>query len=203
MPNRKIQISILAILLVMFLGVLIGTFSRPAPANVRMTFSGYTLARWPIGFQSGGFQFTNASFFVSNAGPRKVRLTFRDYEFNDGNTLIFIHPSGLGILCSLKPGQSTNLVVPMLPNIHRFGAAFSPDSSWRVEFTSRNDWLGKLDRQPKWLQNAITKIVPRSWMAEFYRADIVSDWIINREPESDFLQMLNVSPFTNTITRTP
>jgi hypothetical protein len=182
MSKRNIQIAIVVTLAVVFVGVLVGTFSQPAPANVRMTFAGYTMAPWPTGFQNGGFQFTNASFFVSNAGTDKVRLTFRDYEFNDGNTLIFIRPSSLGILCSLKPGQSTNLVVPMLPNIHRFGAAFSPDSSWRAEFTSRNDWLGMLYRQPKWLQTVVTKVVPNRWMAEISRADVVSNWVTNQEP---------------------
>jgi hypothetical protein len=203
MSKRKIQISIIAILLVvMFLAVLVGTFSRPAPANVRMTFSGYTLAPRPTGFKNSGVQITNASFFVSNAGPSKVRLTFLDYQFNSGDSTALIRPSGLGMLCMLEPGQSTNLVVPMIPHIHRFGR-ISPDYRWRVELTSRNDWLGKLEQQPKWLQNAITKIVPSSWIANLYRADIVSDWITNREPESDFLQMLNVSPFTNTNSGTP
>jgi hypothetical protein len=203
MFKRKIQISIVVILALLFLGTLVGTFSQPAPANIRMTFAGYTTVPWPIGFQNGGFQFTNASFFVSNAGTAKVRLTFRDYEFNNGDdSMILIRPSGLGILCSLKPGQSTNLIVPMIPNIHRLGS-FNPDYSWRVEFTTRNDWLGKLDRQPKWLQTAVTKLVPNHWMADLCRADVVSNWVTNREPTPDSLKMLKSSPFTNTNSEAP
>jgi hypothetical protein len=181
MPKRKIQIAIIAILVVMFLGVLIATYSRPTPVNVSVTFAGYTMVPWPIGFQNGGFQFTNASFSVSNAGARKVRLTFRDYEYLNGSTTILIRPSGLGILCALKPGQSTNLVIPIIPHINRLGG-FGPDYTWRVEFTSRNDWLGKLERQPKWLQTAVTKVVPNRWIADLSRADVVSDWVTNQEP---------------------
>jgi hypothetical protein len=173
------QIAIVAILIVMFLGVLFATFSRPTPINVSVTFGGYNMVPWPIGFQNRGFQFTNASFSVSNAGPGKVQLTFRDYEFLNGNTTILIRPSGLGILCALKPGQSTNLVIPMIPHINRLGG-FGPDYTWRVEFTSRNDWLGKLDSQPKWLQAVVTKVAPKRWMADIYRADVVSDWVTNR-----------------------
>ena len=181
MSKRKIQIAIIAFLVVMFLGVLIATFSRPPPVNVSVTFAGYTLVPWPVGFQNGGFQFTNASFSVSNAGAGKVRLTFRDYEYLSGNSTILIRPSGLGTLCVLKPGQSTNLVIPMIPHINAIGG-FSPNYSWRVGFTSRNDWLGKLDRQPKWLQTVVTKFVPNRWMADLSRADVVTDWVTNQEP---------------------
>src|SRR5215468_818729 len=108
MPKRKIQIAIVAILVVIFFAGLIATFSRPSPVNVSVTFAGYTMVPWPIGFQNNGFQFTNASFSVSNAGDCKVRLSFRDYEFATGSTKFFVRPSGIGILCVLKPGQSTN-----------------------------------------------------------------------------------------------
>ena len=178
MPKRKIQIAIIAILVVMFLGGLIATFSRPTPVNVSVTFAGYTVVPWPIGFQNGGVQYTNASFSVSNAGVRNVRLTFQNYEFATGNSTMLIRPSGLGILCVLKPGQSTNLVIPMTLHINGLG----PDYRWRVGLSSRNDWLAKLDRQPKWLQTVVTKIVPNRWIADIYRADVVSDWITNQEP---------------------
>ena len=178
MPKRKIQIAIVAILVVMFLGGLIVTFSRPSPVNVSVTFAGYTKIPWPIGFQNGGFQVTNASFSVSNAGVRKVRLTFQDYEFATANSTMLVRPSGLGILCVLKPGQSTNLDIPMTLQINGLG----PDYRWKVGFSSRNDWLAKLDRQPKWLQGVVTKVVPTRWIADIYRPDVVSDWITNQEP---------------------
>jgi hypothetical protein len=182
MSKRKIQTTIFVILAVIFVGVLIGTFSQPAPVNVNVTFAGYTIAPSPPNWKNTGFQFTNATFFVSNAGPARARLTFRDYKFNSSGNNILIRPSGLGILCVLKPGQSTNLIVPMIPHINGLGG-FGADYSWRVEFTSRYDWLAKLDRQPKWLQSAVTKAIPQRWLLELYSADIVSDWITNREPE--------------------
>jgi len=206
MPKRKIQIITVVILAVIFAGVLLGIFSRPAPANVSVTFAGFTTSPSPFGPKLLGSPFTNASFSVSNAGAAKVRLTFRNYHFkseSDGNYgPAFISPSGLGILCVLEPGQFTNLVVPFIPIIKRFSG---PEEwgNWRIEFSSRRDWLAKLDQQPKWLQTAVTKIVPGSWMASLYRADIVSDWITNREQAPDFLKMLKASPFTNTNTGTP
>jgi hypothetical protein len=178
MPKRKIQIAIVAILVVMFFAGLIATFSRPSPVNVSVTFAGYTMVPWPIGFQSSGFHVTNASFSVSNAGVGKVRLTFQDYEFATANGTMLIRPSGLGILCVLKPGQSTNLVIPMTLQINGLG----PDYRWRVGLSSRNNWLAKLDRQPKWLQTVVTKVVPTRWIADIYRPDVLSDWITNQEP---------------------
>jgi hypothetical protein len=178
MPKRKIQIAIVAILVVMFLGGLIATFSRPSPVNVSVTFAGYTKVPWPIGFQNGGFQVTNASFSVSNAGVRKARLTFQDYQFDASNRTMIIRPSGLGILCVLKPGQATNLVIPVTLHINGLG----PDYRWRLGLSSRNNWLAKVGQQPKWLQTAVIKVVPTRWIADSYRADVVSDWITNQEP---------------------
>ena len=181
MPKRKLHLAVITILVVMFLGVLIATFSRPSAVNVSMTFAGYTTVPRPTGFQNGGFQFTNASFSVSNAGNGKVRLTFRNYEYATANSTILVTPSGLGILCVLKPGQSTNLVLPMIPHINGLGG-FGRDYRWRVGLSSRNDWLGKLDQQPRWIQTVVTKVVPTKWMADIYRADVVSNWVINQEP---------------------
>jgi hypothetical protein len=206
MPKRKIHIITVVILAVIFAGVLVGIFSRPASANVSVTFAGFTTSSSPFGPKLLGSPFTNASFSVSNAGPAKVRLTFRNYQFNSESesnySTVFVRPSGLGILCVLEPGQSTNLVVPFIPIIRGFSG---PEewTNWRIEFSSRRDWFAKLDQQPKWLQTAVTKIVPDSWMANLYRADIVSDWITNREPAPDVLKMLKASRFTNTNTRTP
>jgi hypothetical protein len=185
MSKRKIQITIVVILAVIFVGVLSGSFSRPAPANVSVTFAGFTISPSPFGPKLLSSPFTNASFSISNAGAAKVWLTFRNYqfksEFEANYSAAFIRPSGLGILCLLEPGQSTNLVVPFIPIIRGFTG---PEnwSNWRIEFSSRHDWLAKLDQQPKWLQTAVTTIVPRSWMANLYRADIVSDWVTNRGP---------------------
>jgi hypothetical protein len=114
MSKRQIHLAIVAILVVMLLGVLVAAFSLPSAVNVRMTFAGYTRVPWPNGFQNSGFQFTNESFSVSNAGTRKVRLSLEDYEYAAGNSTILIRPSGLGMLCVLKAGQSTNLVIPMI-----------------------------------------------------------------------------------------
>ena len=143
MSKRKIQIVIVVILAVTFVGVMVGTFSRPAPAHVSMTFAGFTIAPLPYG-GNVGFQFTNALFFVSNAGTAKVRLTLRDYEFKSGNHTMFMH-SDLGVLCSLKPGQSTNLIVPIVPNVSGFGGV-GPDYRWRLELSSKHNWLAKLER---------------------------------------------------------
>src|SRR5262249_34953726 len=114
MSKRKIQIAIVVMLAVIFFGVLVGAFSRPARVNVRVTFAGFTIAPSPYA-SNVRFQFTNALFSLSNAGTAKVRLTFRDYVIKGGgNHTIFMH-SDLGVLCSLKSGQSTNLIMPMLP----------------------------------------------------------------------------------------
>jgi len=202
MAKRKIQITTVVILAVIFAGVLVGTFSRPAPVNVSVTFSGYTIPPSPLNPNNTGFQFTNATFFVSNAGPAKARLTFRNYSFINGGTTILIRPSGLGILCSLKPGQSTNLIVPMMPHITGLGG-FSADYSWRAEFTSRYDWLAKLDRQPKWLQSVVTKAIPERWLSQLYRADIASNWITNREATPVFPKLIDVFPFSDTNSGAP
>src|SRR5215831_2227941 len=116
MSKRKLQVVAFGVFVAAFVGALICTKSRPTKANVNVTFAGYTIARSPFSSRQTGFQPTNASFSVSNAGTAKVRLTLRDYEFKSGNHTMFMH-SDLGILCSLKPGQSTNLIVPIVPNV--------------------------------------------------------------------------------------
>jgi hypothetical protein len=195
MSRRKIQIAIVVILGVISFGVLFGTFSRPAPVKVTMTFAGFTTAPSPYAGNTG-FQITNSLFSVSNAGTAKVRLTFREYVGKNGNHTFFFH-SDLGILCSLKPGQSTNLVVPMMPDVSRFGSV-GPDYKWRVELSSKRNWLAKLQRQPRWLQNVVTKAIPQRWLADLYRRDVVSDWITNREPTPAYPKLINVSPPGNT-----
>ena len=199
MSKPKIQIVTVVILALIFVGVLVGTFSRPAPVKVTMTFAGFTIVPSPYA-SNVGFQITNVLFSVSNAGTAKVRLTFRDYLCKIGNHLIFTH-SDLGILCSLKPGQSTNLVVPMMPDVSRFGGG-GPDYRWKVELSSKRNWLAKLDGQP-WLQNVVTKAIPRKWLADLNRKDVVSDWITNREPTPDFPKLIKVSPLTNTNSEAP
>src|SRR5262249_14727440 len=122
-----------------------------------------------------------ALFSLSNAGTAKVRLTFRDYVIKGGgNHTIFMH-SDLGVLCSLKSGQSTNLIMPMLPDVGGLGGV-GPDYRWRIELSSKRNWLATLERQPKWLQNVVTKAIPQRWLADLYRKDVVSDWVTNREP---------------------
>jgi hypothetical protein len=195
MSKRKFQFVIFGVLVVAFVGALIGTFSRPAPAHVSMTFAGYTIAPSPYA-GNVGFQFTNALFFVSNAGTAKVRLTLRDYLFKSGNHTMFMH-SDLGILCSLKPGQSTNLIVPIVPNDIGLGGV-GPDYRWRVELSSKRNWLANLERQPKWLQNVVMKAVPQSWLADLHRKDVVSDWITNHEATPDFPLLINGSRLNNT-----
>lgn len=194
MSKRKLPIAIFSALVLAFVGALIATLSRPPAANVNVSFAGYTMAPSPF---SSRFVPTNVSFSVSNASAAKVRLTFRDYQLNDNNNVMFVSPSGLGILCELKPGQSTNLVFPMIPLFFRAGS-LRPTYRWRVEFSSRYDWLAKLNRQPKWLQNMVTIAIPRSWMAELHRGNIVSNWITNREETPDFPRLIKVSPLNST-----
>jgi hypothetical protein len=199
MSKRKIQIVIVAILAVIFVGILVSTFSRPARVNVKVTFAGFTTAPPPYASNVGS-PFTNALFSLSNAGTAKVRLTFRDYVIKSGNHTTFMH-SDLGVLCSLKSGQSTNLIVPMVPDVSGLGAV-GPDYRWKIELSSKRNWLAKLDRQPK-LQNLVTKALPRRWLADLYRKDVVSDWITNREPTPVFPTLIKVSPLSNTNSGAP
>src|SRR5262249_11065290 len=155
--------------------------------KVTMTFAGFTNAPSPYA-SNVGFQITNALFSVSNAGTAKVRLTFRDYLIKSGNHTIFMH-TDLGVLCSLKPGQSTNLILPMTPDVSGLGGA-GPDFRWKIELSSKRNWLAKLDGQPK-LQNLVTKALPRRWLADLYRKDVVSDWITNREPTAALPKLMN------------
>jgi len=200
MSKRKIQIAIVVILAVIFIGVLFGTFSRPAPVKVSMTFAGFTIAPSPYASNTG-FQITNALFSVSNAGTAKVRLTLRDYEFKSGNHTMFMH-SDLGILCSVKPGQSTNLIVPMVPSVSGFGG-IGPDYRWRLELSSKHNWLAKLERQPNWLQNVVMKAIPQRWLADLHRKDVVSDWITNHEATPDFPLLINGSRLNDTNHQVP
>jgi hypothetical protein len=199
LSKRQIQVVIVVILAVIFVAVFVGTFSRPAPVKVTMTFAGFTTAPSPYA-RSVGSPSTNALFFVSNAGTGKVRLIFRDYVFKNGNHLLFMH-SDLGILCALRPGQSTNLILPIMSHINGLGGVGS-DYRWRVELSSKRNWLAKLDGQPK-LQSVVTKALPRRWLADLYRKDVVSDWITNREPTPDFPKLIKVSPLTNTNSEAP
>lgn len=198
MSKRKLQVAIFIILAVIFLGTLVGTFSRPAPVKVDVTFSDYTTAPSPFGPKRKGSILTNASFCVSNAGAATTRVIFRNYQLKTDYNLMFIRPSGLGTLCVLKPGQSTNLVVPIIPHITGI-AGIGPDYCWRIEFTSRYDWLAKLDRQPRWLQNVVTKAIPRGWLGELSRSVIMSDWVTNRESTAASAELLHLLSNTNSV----
>jgi hypothetical protein len=198
MSKRKIQITIAVILGVIFVAVLVRTFSRPAKVNVRMTFAGFTTAPSPY---ASNVKFTNALFSLSNAGTAKVRLTFRDYLIKSGNHTIFMH-TDLGVLCSLKSGQSTNLIVPMIHDAGGLGSV-GPDYRWKIELSSKRNWLATLERQPKWLQNVVTKTIPQRWMADLYRKDVVSDWITNSAPTPAIPALIKVSPPGNTNSGAP
>jgi hypothetical protein len=170
--KRKVHATVLMILLVILAGILIGTLFRPAPSDVRVTFLGYTNS--PSQFFGASPMFTNASFWISNASPSvTTRVSFHYYEITNGNKVTSLSPPPPGILCVLRPRQSTNLVFLFLPQV---------DDRWRLCLSSsRHQWIMKLSQQPAWLQNIAIKVIPRTWMAEFYNPDIVSDWVTNGE----------------------
>ena len=84
----------------------------------------------------------------------------------------------------------------MTSHINGLGGIGS-DYIWKVELSSKRNWRAKLDGQPK-LQNLVTKALPRKWLADLYRRDVVSDWITNREPTPVFPKLINDSPVGNT-----
>jgi hypothetical protein len=176
MSKRKVQISISVVLVAMFAGVLIGTFSQPARSDVRVIFMGFTNS--PSQFFGSGVSpmFTNASFCVSNASASVTTpVNFRDYEASRGTNTAFLSFSGSRTLCVLKPGQSTNLIFLFLPQV---------DERWRIRLSSsRNRWITKLGQQPVWVQNIAIKVIPVRWLAGLNQPDIVSDWVTNGEPK--------------------
>lgn len=196
MSKRNLRIAMFVMVGIALIAALVVSFSRPAPVHVSVRFAGYTVVQSPFTPPRINVRPTDASFSVTNAGRSKIRLRFCFYQVNDNNHIVFIKPSGLGTLCALKPGESTNLVLPMVPIITGAGRIQRADD-WRVELSSRYDWLTKLNRQPGWVQRVITKALPRSWMTGLYRGEIVSDWITNREATPDYTKMVDFSQPTN------
>jgi hypothetical protein len=82
-------------------------------------------------------------------------------------------------------------------------AGVGPDYRWKIELSSKRNWLATLERQPKWLQNVVTKTIPQRWLGDLYRRDVVSDWITNREPTPAFPILINHSPLSNTNSGAP
>jgi hypothetical protein len=162
------------------IGAMVFVLFPSAPVDVLVSFAGFTKAPSPFIPKPSRYQFVNGSFFLSNAmKSATATLTFCDCQLKDAPHHDTMSLRDIGTVCTLRPGQSTNLVLPVLPSVS------THDITWRIRLTSsKRNLSGNLDFLPDWAQDVAWKVLPRRWLAN--EPEMVSGWVTNRA--GDFSQ---------------
>jgi hypothetical protein len=144
---------------------------------------GLTNVASPFTPKGNKYPFGNATFCLSNAATSAgADVTFCDYELKGRAHHETMTLRDIATVCALKPGQATNLVLPLLPSIS------THDITWRIRLTSgKYNGVSSIDRLPDWLQDAAKKVIPSRWVVSPYEPNIVSDWVTNHA--EDFSQV--------------